>query len=133
MDRPARGFSLLEVMIAGALFLLVVAGVVSTWRSVTGFSDTQRRRSEAVSLGEDVLDDLRLAFRSDPDLAVGNHARFYSRDRSRIAAAAGDGFEVDWQVVDFAGQTFRRVDLVVRWRGVDRRNHELPFVTFRPG
>lgn len=81
MARPTRAFSLLEVMFAAALFLLVVTGVVSTWRTVTGFSDTQRRRSEAVSLGEDVLDDLRLAFRSDPELAAATRCPSSSRSR----------------------------------------------------
>jgi len=133
MQLPRRGFSLLEVMIAASLFLLVVSGVVTTWKTTTGFSDTQRRRSDAVSLGEDVLDDLRLAFRGDPELTLGSHIRFYARDRGRLAAAADDGYEVEWRVVDFTQQTFRRVELVVRWRGVDQRKHELSFVTFRPG
>jgi hypothetical protein len=29
--------------------------------------------------------------------------------------------------------TYNRIDLDVRWFGMDRREHRLTFITFRPG
>lgn len=126
-----RGFSLIEVVIAAVLFVVAVTGVVSSWRTVTGLTDTQLRSGDALTLGEDTLDDLRLSFRGSSDLAVGPHQRFFTRAKVRTAAAVPRGFIVDWTVTAIAGQSFKRIDLVVRWTGVDGRPHALPFVTYR--
>ena len=47
----ARGFSLVETMVAGTMFLLVVGGVVSAWRGVVALRETQHRRLAAIALG----------------------------------------------------------------------------------
>ena len=128
--RP-RAFSLLEVFIAGVLFVVAVTGVVSSWRTVSSLAETQVRRGEALTLAEDTLDDLRLCFRGSADLAVGDHERFFDRDRNRVGAVDARGYQVSWTVTQIPSQTFKRVDLVVQWTGVDGRPHALPFVTYR--
>lgn len=130
--RRALGFSLIEVMIAGVIFVVSVTGVVSCWRSIQGLADTQLRRGDAISLAEDTLDDLRLCFRGADDLAVGDHQRFFTKDRAPVGAAAARGYAVQWTVTQITAQTFKRVDLAVRWTGSDGRAHTLPFVTYRP-
>ena len=127
-----RAFSLLEAMIAGSLFLLTVAGAVSTWRTVTALQDTQTRRGLGINLADDVLDDLRLRFRDADDLAVGQHQRCFRRDRVATACPEAAGYTVRWDVTAIPQQTFKRIDLVVKWRGVDGADHALPFVTYRP-
>lgn len=130
--RAPRAFTLLEVLVAGALFLVGTAAVLGGWRSILVSMDQQRRSTEAVALADDVLDDLRLRPRDHADLDVGAHSRFFTRLRKPSAAAVADGYRVDWTVHGSNGQTFRRIDVVVRWRGTDRREHALPFPTFRP-
>lgn len=128
----ARGFSLIEVLIAGVIFVVSVTAVVSSWRAIQGLADTQLRRGDAISLAEDVLDDLRLCFRGADDLAVGDHTRFFAKDRAPRAAADPRGYTVTWTVTQIPQQTFKRVDLTIRWTGSDGRPHALPFVTYRP-
>ncbi len=133
MNQANRGFSLLEVLIAGVLFVVAATGVVSSWRTVVGLAETQQRSGEALTLGEDVLDDLRLAFRDSPDLTDGVHQRFFDRRRSPVGAANPLGFTVEWTIAVVPGQTFKRLDLAVRWNGTDARPHRLLFVTYRSG
>ncbi|MDP2339527.1 MAG: hypothetical protein Q8O67_01105 [Deltaproteobacteria bacterium] len=128
-----RGFSLLEVLIAAVLFIVCVTGVVSTWSSVAGLADTQVRRGEGITLAEDVLDDLRLCFRGSDDLRVGHHTRFFTRDRAAALVEDPRGYRVDWDVVAILDQSFKRIDLVVSWRGSDGRPHDFSFATYRPG
>ena len=130
--RRGRGFSLLEVLIAAVLFIIVVTAVVSTWSTVVGLADVQVRRGEAVTLAEDVLDDLRVRFRASDDLRVGHHELFFSKARAPITVPEPNGYVVAWDVVTIPDQSFRRIDLVVSWRGVDGRQHSLPFATYRP-
>lgn len=127
-----RGFSLIEVMIAGVIFIVSVTAVVSSWRAIQGLADTQLRRGDAITLAEDVLDDLRLCFRGADDLSVGDHQRFFTKERGRVNAAVPRGYTVSWTVTQIPQQTFKRVDLTVRWTGSDGRPHALPFVTYRP-
>ncbi len=127
----ARGFSLVETMVAGTMFLLVVGGVVSAWRGVVALRETQHRRLAAIALGEDVLDDLRLRFRGDDDLDSGVHERCFTFDRAAAACPQPRGYTARWDVVDMPGRSFVRIDLLVRWTGGDGLAHAVPFVTYR--
>ena len=127
-----RGFTLLEVMVAGALFLIGTSAVLSAWRSVTSLMELQRRSADAVAVADDTLDDLRLRQRDSADLNVGNHVRFFDVARRPVPAAVVDGYTVQWVVEDSQGLTFRRLDVTVLWQGFDRRPHQIVFATFRP-
>jgi type II secretory pathway pseudopilin PulG len=134
MSRSRRAFSLIEVLVAGAMFAVGTAGILSAWLTLQGLIDTQRRSADAVVVAEDVLDALRLQPRGGPLLQPGNHQRFFTRDRVEAEAATPDGFVVAWTVgVVDPEVTYNRIDLDVRWFGMDRREHRLAFITFRPG
>lgn len=129
----SRGFSLLEVLIAGAMFAVGTTGVLSSWSTINGIVDTQRRSADAIIVAEDVLDELRLQQRTGPDLTIDGHQRFFTKDREGAVSPTIDGYIVEWQVAQVGTFSYRKVDLTVRWRGVDRREHRLAFLTFRPG
>ena len=134
--RPTRrlhAFSLLEVLIAGSMFLIGVTGVVTAWKSITGVVDTQRRSTDAIVVAEDVLDELRLQHRAGPMLAIGPHERFFRRDRVEVPAPDPQGYRVAWDVSQVGNFSFRRVGLTVDWIGVDGRTHSLSFLSYRPG
>jgi len=128
----ARGFTLLEVMVAGALFLIGTSAVMSAWHSVTSSMELQRRSTDALAVADDTLDDLRLRQRDAADLTVGTHVRFFDVDRSAVGSAVKDGYTVQWIVGDSSGLTFRRLDVKVSWKGFDGRPHTIAFTTFRP-
>ncbi len=128
-----RGFSLIEVMIAGAMFAVGTAGILSAWFTLNGAIDTQRRSADALVVADDVLDSLRLQPRGGRHLTLGQHVSFFGRDRSELEVAATDGFTVRWLVSSTGNEnTYQRVDLDVRWMGLDRREHRLGFITYRP-
>ncbi len=131
--RSARAFSLLEAMISSVLFLIAVAGVVGTWRTVSALHETQERRADAIHLADDVLDDLRMRFRGDATLLVGHHELCFGRDRASTTCPAARGYTVGWDVTTVPDQSFLQVDLAVAWTGRDGVEHRLAFVTFRPG
>lgn len=126
-----RGFSLLEVVVAASLFLVGVAGILTSYSTITNLAETQRLQVDALSVAEDVLDELRLQGRGGDDIAVGDHDRFFDRDRQVVAA--GGLFHVHWTVRQDPDFSFRRVDLDVSWTGSNGVVHRVPFVTFRAG
>ena len=129
--RVSRGFTLLEAMIAGVLFIVGITGVLTAWQSIVVSMEHQRRSIDALSVAEDVLDDLRLRHRDAPELAIGTHARHFTKARAVVGAPDPLGYTVEWQVLDNGSNTFRRVELVVRWRGLDARQHSIDFYTIR--
>ena len=46
--RTRRAFSLVEVLIAGAMFAVGTTGILSAWVTLNGIIDTQRRSADAV-------------------------------------------------------------------------------------
>ena len=162
-DAPHTGdvkaFSLLELMVVvammGVMAAIALPNIVSEVRRADGERATLQvaggivaardaarsrgacvdfvRNAAAVIVAEDVLDALRLQQRSGPDLAIDTHQRFFTQDRQPTLSPTTDGFVVEWQVAQVRTLSFRQVDLTVRWRGLDRREHRLAFVTFRPG
>ena len=65
-----RAFSLLEVLVAGALFLVSVAGVLSATATATATFEHQRKLTQAMSVGEFVLEELLLRYTSAEELRV---------------------------------------------------------------
>jgi Tfp pilus assembly protein PilV len=65
-----RAFSMLEVMIAGTIFLLALAGVVSGYRTANNIYEHQRRTTVAVSIAEFEMEEVLLRYSSDPSLDV---------------------------------------------------------------
>jgi prepilin-type N-terminal cleavage/methylation domain-containing protein len=65
-----RGFSLLEVLVAAALFLVTVTGVLSATSTATATYEHQRRLTQAMSVGEFVLEELLLRYTSAEELRL---------------------------------------------------------------
>lgn len=70
MKRTMKAFSLIEVMVASALFLLSVVGVISTARTANGIFAHQRILTQALSVGEFALEELLLRYNAHADLAL---------------------------------------------------------------
>jgi type II secretory pathway pseudopilin PulG len=68
MTSSSRGFSLLEVLVAGALFLITVSGVLSAASTATTTFEHQRKLTQAMSVGEFVLEELLLRYTSSDEL-----------------------------------------------------------------
>ncbi len=69
-----RGFSLIEVSIAGALFLVTITGVVSATRSANATFEHQRKLTQAIGVAEFAMEMLLLRY-STSEALLGNAAQ----------------------------------------------------------
>ena len=64
------GFSLLEVMVAGVLFLVTISGVLSATSTATATFEHQRKLTQSMSVGEFSLEELLLRYGSHDELRL---------------------------------------------------------------
>ncbi len=64
------GFSLLEVMVAGALFLVTISGVLSATSTATATFEHQRKLTQSMSVAEFSLEELLLRYGSNDELRL---------------------------------------------------------------
>jgi type II secretory pathway pseudopilin PulG len=139
--RRARGFSLLEVLMASILFLTSLAGLLSGMQTLLNIEEHQRRLTLGSRIGQAEMERaLLLAPCVTPsagttDTCLETKAKFYSKDGSLLTAAASDGFRVDRSVANpgTAGvpDGLRRIDIVVGWSETAGRR-DVGFSTYRP-
>jgi len=71
----ARGFTLLEVMVAGAIGLVAMAGTTAALASNSTVHETQVQKTTALSVAENQMEDLLVRLRTDTDLQTGTWAQ----------------------------------------------------------
>jgi len=110
--RP-RGFTLIEVVIASTIFLIGFAGVMTAVNYSTKAFGDQQRATTALSLAEEVMEDLTLRNQSDA-LLSGTHSRFFDKDGTEVSS--GGYFQAQWTVTPgMPVNGLRRIDLRVSW------------------
>lgn len=127
------GFSLIEVMVAGAVFLLSVAGTLSVVSSAHLQYQHQRNLSVATHVGEALMEELLLGYTTDNTLfSAGIHGpRYYDKKGLSIATATNSKYSATWTVTGDAPITgVRTIRVTVRWqeRGFTK---SLRFITYR--
>jgi len=114
----ARAFSLIEVMVSGALLIVGLAASFSAYASITSQLAHARFRSTAGTLAEQGLEELILRFPADPALTLGPHTtdpRFYDAQGRRSAAAST--YQLTWKIVPYPKvSTIREVSVLVEWQ-----------------
>lgn len=130
---PRRGFSLLEVMVAGALFLTSLSGVITAIGALNDVEAHQRRMSIATTLGEQTMEELLLRWGGHPDIDVGTTtSRFFDSKGTLAATAQPLGYEARWSVtrVDKI-QNLKEVRLRVIWTE-NSGTKDISYFTYRP-
>jgi prepilin-type N-terminal cleavage/methylation domain-containing protein len=113
--RPAAaGFTLIEVLIALALQLIALYGLMSLPLAAVRGGDHARRVGEAVGLAQDRLEALRHT--PIPQLANGSETAIDSS-----GAAGGPFTRTTTITVDGAGRA--SIQVQVQWTGMDGRAH----------
>lgn len=69
--RRVRGFTLLEVMVAGAILVAATTGVVASLGAVANQYAHQRHLSRAIYLADGEIERLLLRYRNDPIIRDG--------------------------------------------------------------
>jgi prepilin-type N-terminal cleavage/methylation domain-containing protein len=138
------GFSLLEVMMASALFLTSLSGLLAGLQTLQNVETHQRLLALAVRIGQGEMERALLlrpcgsVVPSSPDdPCLRTVTKFYSTEgvlRAGVTSAqAASDFTVTRSLVADAGlpSGLQRVDLVVRW-SERQRVHDVEFSTYRP-
>jgi len=116
--RPARAFSLIEVLIASALLGIGVTAMVSGYRSATSLEAHQEKVSVALHVGERVVEELLLRYREDVDIAVDGAVRptpplRFGADGTPVTT--GGLYSVTWRATPGPVSGSRKLDVTVNW------------------
>jgi len=86
-----RGYSLIEVLIAMAIFSLGILGVAGMQISSTGSNSNARKITDATYYAEDRLERLMSLAWADPNLDPAGNTH---------TVATADGYTIEWDVTD---------------------------------
>ena len=93
--KGVAGFTLLEVMLAGAIFLLALAGTIQGISLANREYEHHRRATAGLAVIESVMEELLLLQASDPLVAAGAHSREYDIQGE---AQSGGALLAEWTV-----------------------------------
>lgn len=120
--------SLLEAMMLGAILLIALEGNMAVVSASSGFYGHQHHLAQATHVGQALLEDLMLAYDSDPDLAPGAHVAEFDANARRLA---GGTYTANWSVTqDAPFPKIRTIAVTLTWleKGVSR---SAQFTTYR--
>lgn len=126
----ARGFSIIEVMVSSAMFLITATAVVSGASTATNAYEHQRRVTEGLALAEYHLEELLLRYAAHTDLSPGVT---HSRCAGDLNDDASCRYTLEWTVQPAPGASgLRQIDLNIRWTETGARPQRVALVTYRP-
>jgi prepilin-type N-terminal cleavage/methylation domain-containing protein len=110
MRHDARGFSLIEVLVAISIMALVMTGLTSMGVTTIQADSHSHRQSAATNLAQAKLEDLRVLRRSHADWAAGMHS-------GTTVEADGVEYTREWEVeMDYnTYKQLARVTVTVSW------------------
>ena len=127
----SRGFTIIDAVLAAAIFLITVTSIVRVLTIANNQLAHQRHMTQAISISENVIEELLLAYGETSVISVGSHGpRCYGRNGSAVNCTNAQ-YKAYWQVASgtpLAGMT----QITVRTRWKERgKNRETKFVTVR--
>lgn len=126
---PPRGFTLIEVMMAGAIFLLVISGVLTSYNIAGRQFRTLEEQSQALHVGDGVVEDLVLAAGAATTLDPAGNPHVLKYDTEGNVSATGK-FTATWNINDNVPVIgLRQIVLKVSW--TDEITHTITLTTVR--
>lgn len=128
-----RGFSLLEVMVASALFLVSLSGVISGIGSLSRVEEHQRRMTVATTCGEAAMEEILLRYVGHPDLDIGNRfTRFFNARGELVDAQDPAGMTAVATIGRLpAIPSLKEVKMTVTWTESSGEK-SIEYFTYRP-
>ena len=117
--KAQRGFTLVEVTMAGGIFSIVAAGLYATFAALNRSTDTAEQRLYAAYLGRQLLEDIRAKADVATFLNCDGASRPWPEDLSANPIVATYGGQVNYICTvigaGLPGEGARRVTLTIRW------------------
>lgn len=114
----ARGFTLIEVMVAGAIGLVAMAGTTAALASNSTVHETQIQKTTALSVAENQMEDLLVRLRTDTDLQTGTWGPRYYNGKG-IVTSSPSFFTVTWTVEENQPlPNVRRIKVKAAWNNI---------------
>lgn len=111
MSHHRKGFSLVEVMVSGTIFIVGLVGAFSAFGVAANLATHASHRATAINLTEAMLEELVQRYPTDPAIHLGEHG---------VAAGERRAFDADAHRVDPASDA---VVYRVTWSVTSFRNH----------
>jgi prepilin-type N-terminal cleavage/methylation domain-containing protein len=114
-----KGFTIVEVLVASALFLVGMTAIIGTYSYVAAELMHQKRMTTAISLTEARIEDLLLRLSSDPALNGGTTATF---NQDGLPATSDVVFTTNWTTMPTQINGIREIKVTTTWkeRGQDK-------------
>jgi prepilin-type N-terminal cleavage/methylation domain-containing protein len=130
---PRRAFTLIEVLIAGSIFLIIFAAASQVFFMTRVAYSQQRDVMTAENIIQEQLERLIVLAPQHPDLTGGAHPPLpFDRDGIRIRNASPARFSMGWEVaLNTPLKSTKRLTVSVKWLGQRGEPHEMSFVTDR--
>ena len=114
VNKPRRGFTLIEVMAAATIFLAIFVALVSGYVHIEHLNAHQRHTTHGIHIGQGMMEELLLLKRDNANLNPGS--AFTRVVNKEGAIAAGGLYTVTWETTPnnpISG--VNRVDVSVGW------------------
>ena len=130
--RLARGFSLIEVMVAAAVFMAAVAGVFMGLRAAMSMHLHQNKLMPAVHIAESMLEEMLIMYADSPELTDGTHTACYRTDGSiNDPCSVPPQYQARWLVADDNPRAgVKRIAVTVSWLE-NTRSRQISFFTYK--
>lgn len=114
---PRRGFTLIEVTMAGAILAIGATGVLAAYSTTMGLVEHQRRLASAVNVTSSKLEDILIADTGSPLLTPGTNGPEILDSLGRPPAlGSAESYEVRWTVTeDRPAAGYLEIVVETRW------------------
>ena len=123
---PARGFTLVEVMVASLVLVLGIVTAITAMQRGLQAQDTARNLALATQLMQTEMEQLRLQSWSQLTILQGAGAAQLTLDHA--AGAAAERFTCTRVITDLKPD-LKEITLTAEWRGYDGRRHTARLIT----
>lgn len=127
--KSTGGFSLLEVMVASAILLIGISGMVSAVHSGRAIQARNQHSTTALEIAEREIERLFILPGGNAALSIGDHGPF-EFDRQGDAVGNNGHFTMDYSVSTLAVAGVEEIDMKVAWQ-FDTRTQSVTLKGFR--
>ena len=127
-----RGFTIIDAMIAAALFIITVTSIVRVMSVASTQLSHQKKMTQGINISEGVIEEMLLAYSDSSSVLTAGHHGPYCYTLSGVVASCPAGiFSTSWDVVnDIPLVGMMQINVKTSWKERGRQ-HSVKFVTYR--